>query len=121
MNHNEEDERQMQTIEWLQPATMQPYPGARLVWRPTPRPLRSLVLAVGLFLATAVSTLAAGAQFATAYAAGNAPTFENFFADYLRPFSHPRLLLAGVPFAVTLLGILLAHELGHFFACRHYK
>ena len=34
--------------------------------------------------------------------------------------SHPQLLLAGVPFAFTLIGILLAHELGHFFACRYY-
>jgi membrane-associated protease RseP (regulator of RpoE activity) len=31
------------------------------------------------------------------------------------------VLLHGIPFAATLLGILLAHELGHFFACRHYK
>ena len=29
-------------------------------------------------------------------------------------------MLAGVPFAFTLIGILLAHELGHFFACRYY-
>ena len=34
--------------------------------------------------------------------------------------AHPQLLLAGVPFAFTLIGILLAHELGHFFACRYY-
>jgi membrane-associated protease RseP (regulator of RpoE activity) len=30
------------------------------------------------------------------------------------------LLLAGIPYAFTLLGILLAHELGHYFACRYY-
>src|ERR1700704_4786800 len=32
----------------------------------------------------------------------------------------PQVLLTGVPFAFTLLGILLAHELGHYFACRYY-
>ena len=83
--------------------------------------MRSLALAIGLFTVTSLSTLAAGAQFASAYAAGHAPDFENFFSDYLRPFTEPRLFLAGVPFAVTLLGILLAHELGHFFACRYYR
>src|ERR1041385_4458059 len=113
MNHEEENSPQTQTIEWLQPATMEPHPGARLVWRSPRRSLRSLALAIGLFLVTAVSTLAAGAQFATAYAAGAAPNFDNFFADYLRPFSEPRLFLAGIPFAATLLTILLAHELGH--------
>ena len=34
--------------------------------------------------------------------------------------AHPQLLLTGLPFAFTLMGILLAHELGHFFACRYY-
>jgi membrane-associated protease RseP (regulator of RpoE activity) len=30
------------------------------------------------------------------------------------------MLLSGLPFAITLLTILLAHELGHYFACRHH-
>jgi membrane-associated protease RseP (regulator of RpoE activity) len=94
----------------------------RLVYRPPPpRPWRSLAVALALLAMTTLSTLAAGAQFATAYAAGNEPTFDNFFADYFRPFVEPHLFLAGIPFAATLLGILLAHELGHFFACRYYR
>lgn len=88
---------------------------------PPPRSVRSLVLAVALFLATLVSTLAAGAQFAAAYSAGQTPDFDHFFSSYFQPFSQPRLLLAGIPFAATLLLILLAHELGHFFACRYYR
>jgi membrane-associated protease RseP (regulator of RpoE activity) len=80
----------------------------------------SLAVAIGLFFATAVTTIAAGAQFASAYAAGHAPALDDFYVGYLRPFTDPHLFLAGVPFACTLLGILLAHELGHFFACRHY-
>jgi membrane-associated protease RseP (regulator of RpoE activity) len=32
----------------------------------------------------------------------------------------PAALSVGLPFALTLLTILLAHELGHFFACRHH-
>ncbi len=37
-----------------------------------------------------------------------------------RPFEHPELLALGIPFSFTLLGILLAHELGHYFTCRKY-
>ena len=89
-------------------------------WIPEPHPYRSLAIAIGLFILTGFSTLAAGAQFAAAYAAGQAPTFDDFFSSYFQPFVNPRLFLAGLPFAVTLLGILLAHELGHYFACRYY-
>jgi membrane-associated protease RseP (regulator of RpoE activity) len=81
---------------------------------------KSLAIAVLLFLLTLVSTLAVGAQFASAYAAGQSPNFDDFFSTYTALLAHPQLLLAGVPFAFTLIGILLAHELGHFFACRYY-
>ena len=103
----------------LEPVTF--LPEREFYWQPPPRSIRSLVVAIALFLVTAVSTLAAGAQFAVAYNAGQAPSFDNFFSDYLNTFTNPRLFLSGVPFAATLLGILLAHELGHFFACRYYR
>jgi membrane-associated protease RseP (regulator of RpoE activity) len=32
----------------------------------------------------------------------------------------PRLLLLGIPFSLSIMGILLSHELGHYFLCRHY-
>jgi len=35
-------------------------------------------------------------------------------------WSHPALLLPGLPFSLTLLAILLAHECGHFVACVYY-
>ena len=34
--------------------------------------------------------------------------------------AHPWLLLDGLPYSLTLMTILLAHELGHYFACRYY-
>ena len=45
-------------------------------------------------------------------------------SQYLQVFAtihdHPRLLLDGLAFSLTLVTILLAHELGHYFACRYY-
>lgn len=65
-----------------------------------------LALAGGLFLATVVSCLFTGA-----YVLGGART--------------PDITLAGVwsgwPFALALLSILVAHELGHYFVARHYN
>jgi membrane-associated protease RseP (regulator of RpoE activity) len=84
------------------------------------RQRKSLAIAILLFLLTLVSTLAVGAQYASSYASGQSPDFDELFSTFAALFSHPQLLLAGIPFAFTLIGILLAHELGHFFACRYY-
>src|SRR5712692_7364060 len=81
---------------------------------------RSFAIAALLFLLTLISTLVVGASFAASYAVGQAPEIDGFFSMYGTLLAHPRYLLAGVPFAFTLLGILLAHELGHYFACRYY-
>jgi len=82
--------------------------------------VRSLVLATGLFLLTLLTSLLAGAHFAAAYAHNQAASFDAFFQMFPLAYHHPSLLLSGLPFAVTLLTILLAHELGHYFACRHH-
>lgn len=79
--------------------------------------------ALTLFILTIVSTLAVGSEFAISYARNMEPfsASDNPFATMLMPFQHPHLLLLGIPFSFTLIGILLAHELGHYFACRHYE
>jgi membrane-associated protease RseP (regulator of RpoE activity) len=81
---------------------------------------KSFVIAIFLFLLTLISTLAVGAQYASAYASGQSPDFDELFSTFGAVLTHPQILLAGIPFAFTLIGILLAHELGHFFACRYY-
>jgi membrane-associated protease RseP (regulator of RpoE activity) len=81
---------------------------------------KSFAIAIILFLLTLISTLAVGAQYASAYASGQTPDFDELFSIYGKLLTHPQVLLAGIPFAFTLIGILLAHELGHFFACRYY-
>ncbi len=91
------------------------------VYAPPGNQRRSLAIALTLFAVTIVTTLAAGAEFGRAYAQDKAPEFDSFLGVYVDAYHNPRILLYGLPFAATLLGILLAHELGHFFACRHYK
>ncbi len=63
------------------------------------------LLNVALFVATIATTLFAGAM-QSAPAGG--------------PFSVSRFLLAGVPFAASLVGILLCHEMGHYLMARAY-
>lgn len=92
-------------------------------WPPPPRThwYNSLAFHIGLFALTIVTTLVVGTHVALNYAA-NVPVFDwdvslSFFSNIWR---HPAVLASGVPFSATLLSILLAHELGHYFACRHY-
>ncbi len=98
------------------------YPPPRYWAVAYPQRRGSLLLAIALFLMTVVSTLAVGAQFALAYANNQAPFSSEFnlLGFYGAILSEPALLLLGLPFSFTLLGILLAHELGHFYACRFY-
>jgi membrane-associated protease RseP (regulator of RpoE activity) len=75
-----------------------------------------------LFFLTLISTLAVGSEFASSYAQNREPFSDGSdpFAAMIVPFQHPQLLLLGVPFSFTLMGILLAHELGHYYACKIY-
>lgn len=88
-------------------------------WRP---PWPRLRWAVPLFLLTLLSTTVVGARLAYNYALGRPGYFGNTdLFPFVWVWHHPRLLAAGLPFSLTLMAILLAHELGHFFACRHYR
>jgi membrane-associated protease RseP (regulator of RpoE activity) len=73
-----------------------------------------------LFFLTLLTSLVAGAHFAAAYAHNQAVSLDAFFQTFRLAYFHPSSLLTGLPFAVTLLVILMAHELGHYFACRHH-
>jgi membrane-associated protease RseP (regulator of RpoE activity) len=69
---------------------------------------------------TLCTCLVAGTHFAIAYAHNEAVSWDEFIRAFTFVYRDPRALAAGLPFALTLLAILLAHELGHFFACRHH-
>jgi len=83
--------------------------------------LNSLVFHALLFLLTVVTTLIVGTHIALNYERSY-PAFDwdisrAFFAGI---YHDPAMLLLGIPFSFTLLSILLAHELGHYFTCRYY-
>jgi len=82
--------------------------------------MKTLVLAGVLFLLTLCTCLVAGTQFALAFAHNQSISIDEFVQAFKLLYHQPAALLSGLPFAVTLLTILLAHELGHFFACRRH-
>jgi membrane-associated protease RseP (regulator of RpoE activity) len=95
-------------------------PGADFPWRPLKR--RPLWPALILFLLTALSTLAVGAEFGRAYAENRQPFSggQDPISLIVLTFAHPRVLAEGIPFSFTLLIILFAHEMGHYLACKLY-
>ena len=100
------------TIEWPKPA---------YAYRPPRPPRKTLVLSFALFFTTFFTCLVAGTHFALAYTQNQALALDDFAHSFSLAYRHPAALLSGFPFAITLLAILLAHELGHFFACRHHR
>lgn len=86
---------------------------------PPPKP-KKLWLAILLFAVTFFTCLAAGRQFAVAFANGQAASFDEFVVSLKLLYKDPTALTPGVPFALALMTILLVHELGHYFACKHH-
>ncbi len=75
-----------------------------------------------LFLLTLYSTTLVGARLAHNFA-HNLPAFdlEADIPAYAEIWNSPARLAAGLPFSLTLLTILLAHEFGHYLACVYYR
>jgi membrane-associated protease RseP (regulator of RpoE activity) len=103
------------SVMWGEPPRLPWYTRLRRRW------LNSLAFHALLFLLTCVSTLIVGTHIAQNYER-NFPAFDwdvsrAFFAGI---YHNPSMLTLGIPFSFTLLSILLAHELGHYFTCRYY-
>lgn len=82
------------------------------------RPLRRRYWLHGSLLAlTLLTTMLVGARLQWQFASG-LPTFaiDDGFFPLSWLWRHPARLWSGLPFALSLLAILLAHELGHFIA-----
>lgn len=74
---------------------------------PVPKLTSRIYINVILFVLTVFSVMLMGVE----TPAGSAPTIQ-----YL--FQH---ILSGWPFALSMMSILFAHEMGHYIMCRYYK
>jgi membrane-associated protease RseP (regulator of RpoE activity) len=75
----------------------------------------------GLFFAmTLVSTTFVGAAMQYDFNRNLAFDVENHVSALARIWAYPSQIWLGLPFSLTLLAILLAHEFGHYLACQYY-
>ena len=103
------------TLEWDQ----QPQPSVWVI--PPPRQRWWLY---GLFLLlTLLSTTVVGARMEYHYLQ-HQPVIsldDDFLSPFVTWIAHPSELLPGLPFSLTLMFILFAHEMGHYLYARHYR
>jgi membrane-associated protease RseP (regulator of RpoE activity) len=73
-----------------------------------------------LLALTLGTTTLVGVVLTASFQTGRPLTLEQYLNVFSTLQSRPILLLDGLAFSLTLMIILLAHELGHYFACRYY-
>ena len=86
-------------------------------------PRRRVWVHIALLLATFITTMAVGSRIQRNFE-HQQPTFSFSEDSPFFPVSwigHPSELLPGLPFSLTLMFILLAHEMGHYLYARHYR
>ena len=86
------------------------------------RPQHRYWLNLLLLLATFSTTLVIGArlEWNFEHRIPSFPLDESFLPPFVWAIKGHHLLL-GLPFSLTLMGILLAHEMGHYLYCRKYR
>ncbi|RMG51047.1 MAG: site-2 protease family protein [Acidobacteria bacterium] len=77
--------------------------------RPSELTPRRLALHLILLLLTMVTTFVMGA------------VMSPDFRTWRQIIDDPRVISSGLAYSFTLIAILLAHEMGHYLACRHYR
>jgi Zn-dependent protease len=103
------------TVPWIDIAPVGPP-------HPLPFPTRRLWLHTLLLLLTLVTTTVMGARFMDNFRHGMpALSADRDMFPYLDVLRHPQDLCSGLPFSLTLLAILLSHEMGHFLYARRHR
>ena len=74
-----------------------------------------------LLLLTLLSATVVGAGLADSFAANRPFSLDGPVLGYVHMWHDPSYLLRGLPFSVTLLVILMAHEMGHYLTARYYR
>ena len=94
---------------------------ARIGARSVTRDWRQYVVPGTLLLLTVGTTTLVGTQLAANFHANrSAFDLDRDLPAYLELLRNPIALIGGLPFSLTLISILLFHELGHYVACRYY-
>jgi membrane-associated protease RseP (regulator of RpoE activity) len=74
-----------------------------------------------LFALTLLTATITGAAMQADFDHNRPFDIENSYPLYIEMFRNPGVLLHGLPFSLTLLAILLAHELGHYLAALYHR
>jgi membrane-associated protease RseP (regulator of RpoE activity) len=90
--------------------------------QPYQPPSRRWWLHIALFLATLFTTTLVGAHMQYNFA-HNLPFFdiEHLTEIFTIGLRSPAMFASGLPFSLTLLTILMAHEMGHYLACMYHE
>jgi len=81
---------------------------------------RRLWLHILLLLLTFITTSVVGSGFAQSFRQ-NRPLDLDDLLRWGEFFHHPAMISEGLVFSIPLIIVLLAHELGHYLACRYYR
>lgn len=73
-----------------------------------------------LLVLTLLTTTVVGVVFAQSFETNRPLLLDQYLSVLSALSAHPLLLLDGLTFSLTLMTVLLSHELGHYFACRYY-
>jgi len=79
-----------------------------------------MALHVFLFGLSLLTTTIVGVVLAQSFQSNRPLDLDQYVNVFPLLWARPWLLLEGLPYSLTLMTILLAHELGHYFACRYY-
>jgi len=84
------------------------------------RPRHRYWLHALLLLLTLLTTTVIGAGMADDFAHNRPADYETGLHGFIRMWHDPGYLLGGLPFALSLLTILMCHEMGHYFVAKYY-